>query len=85
MKREVIERLAGQVVVGEHFGGVDDVLAGVVLRVDLVMDDALRQGRRELMARVVSGIETGPGAVDIIARGFARIGAWGKPQSRFFG
>ena len=48
MERKVVERLPGEVVIGENFGGIDGVLRGVVLGVNLVVDDALRHRRRRV-------------------------------------
>ena len=45
MEREMVERLAGEVVIGEDFGGVHGVLGGVVLRINFVVHDPLRHGR----------------------------------------
>src|SRR5690348_4807278 len=45
MEREVVEGLAGEVVIGQDLVGIDRVLRGVVLGVDLVVDDALGHGR----------------------------------------
>ena len=41
MEREVVERLPGQIVVGEDLGGVDGVLGRVIPGVDLVVHHAL--------------------------------------------
>ena len=44
MEREVVEGLASQIVVGQSFGCIDEVFAGVILGIDLVVHDALRHG-----------------------------------------
>ena len=41
----MVERLAGHVMVGEDFVGVDGVRGSVILRIDLVVNDPLRHGR----------------------------------------
>src|ERR1700756_3960715 len=43
MKREGVERLAGEVVIGERLAGFDGVFRRIVLGVDVVGDDALRE------------------------------------------
>ncbi len=43
VKGEVIQRLAGQVVIGQRLGSINRVLVRIVLRVDHVGDHALRQ------------------------------------------
>ncbi len=48
MEREVVERLAGEIVVGQDLRGIDGVRGRVIFGVDLVVNDALRHGRRRI-------------------------------------
>ena len=38
----MVERLPGDVVVGEHFSGIDGVLGGIIFGIDLVVHHTLR-------------------------------------------
>src|SRR5580704_3198353 len=48
MEWKMVERLTRQVVISQHLGGIYGVLHRVILRVDLIVDHALRQRLRRI-------------------------------------
>jgi hypothetical protein len=48
MEWEVVECLSGEIVIGEDLGPVNRMFRSVVVGVDLIVDDPLRQGSRRI-------------------------------------
>src|ERR1035438_2768893 len=51
VKGKTVERLAGQVAIGQRLGGINGVLRRIVLRIDLVGHDPLRQRPRKFRSK----------------------------------